>query len=63
MKEAIEADKRAFLLYPAGKLAGRTSDDGITVLKTVGYAVLDIAAAYQVYKNALERGIGAEIAP
>jgi ornithine cyclodeaminase len=47
----------------AGKLAGRTSDDDITVLKTVGYAVLDIVAAHQVYKNALERGVGTKITP
>ncbi|MDR1943986.1 MAG: ornithine cyclodeaminase family protein, partial [Synergistaceae bacterium] len=45
----------------AGKLPGRTSDDEITVLKTVGYAVLDVVAAHVVYKNALSRGIGAEI--
>jgi ornithine cyclodeaminase len=41
-----------------GKLAGRTSDDEITVLKTVGYAVLDVVAAHKIYENALTRGIG-----
>jgi ornithine cyclodeaminase len=45
----------------AGKLAGRTSDDEITVLKTVGYAVLDVVAAGRIYRNALSRGIGTEI--
>jgi ornithine cyclodeaminase len=45
----------------AGKLAGRVSDDDITVLKTVGYAVLDVMAAHTIYNNALAKGIGAEI--
>lgn len=45
----------------AGKLAGRGGEKEITVLKTVGYAVLDVVAAYQIYKNALERGVGTEI--
>jgi ornithine cyclodeaminase len=45
----------------AGKLAGRTSDDEITVLKTVGFAVLDVAAAHAVYKNAVATGTGSEI--
>jgi ornithine cyclodeaminase len=45
----------------AGKIAGRTSGDEITVLKTVGYAVLDVAAAGVIYRNAVSRGIGAEI--
>jgi ornithine cyclodeaminase len=45
----------------AGKLSGRTSDDEITVLKTVGYAVLDVVAAYHVYKNAVAKGAGREI--
>jgi ornithine cyclodeaminase len=45
----------------AGKLAGRTSDDEITVLKTVGYAVLDVAAAHAIYKNAAATGTGSEI--
>jgi ornithine cyclodeaminase len=45
----------------SGKLRGRTSDDEITVLKTVGYAVLDVVAAHHVYKNALSRGAGIEI--
>ncbi len=45
----------------AGNLPGRTSDDDITVLKTVGYAVLDVVAAAYVYRNAIERGIGTEV--
>jgi ornithine cyclodeaminase len=45
----------------AGKLAGRSGEGEITVLKTVGYAVLDVVAAYQIYKNALAQGAGTEI--
>lgn len=45
----------------AGKLAGRTSEDEITVLKTVGYAVLDVVSAGRVYRNAVARGVGTEI--
>ena len=45
----------------AGKLDGRTSADQITVMKTVGYAVLDVVAAWQIYENAIRRGIGKKI--
>jgi ornithine cyclodeaminase len=45
----------------AGKIKGRTSDDDITVLKTVGYAVLDVVAGCRVYEKAMERGMGKEI--
>ncbi|MDR3164744.1 MAG: ornithine cyclodeaminase family protein [Synergistaceae bacterium] len=45
----------------AGRLAGRESDDEITVLKTVGYAVLDVAAAHTIYENAAATGTGTYI--
>lgn len=45
----------------AGNLSGRTDREDITVLKTVGYAVLDVVAAYQVYENAVKQGIGTQI--
>jgi ornithine cyclodeaminase len=45
----------------AGKLAGRESDDEITVLKTVGFAVLDVVAADAIYKKAVAAGTGFEI--
>lgn len=45
----------------AGNLGGRTDREDITVLKTVGYAVLDVVAAYQVYENAVKQGIGRQI--
>ena len=45
----------------AGKLTGRSSDEEITVLKTVGYAVLDVVAAHIIYENAVARGMGTEV--
>lgn len=42
----------------AGRLPGRTSDGEITVLKTVGFAALDVVAADKIYRNALEKGLG-----
>ena len=45
----------------AGKLTGRSSDDEITVLKTVGYAVLDVVSAHRIYENAISRGMGTEV--
>lgn len=45
----------------SGELKGRTSAEDITVLKTVGYAVLDVVAAWQVYCEALEQGVGIQI--
>ncbi len=42
----------------AGKRTGRTSDDQITVFKSNGLAVEDIAVAGYVYEEALKRGMG-----
>ena len=44
-----------------GKIEGRQSEDQITVMKTVGYAVLDVVAAWNIYNRALEQGIGQNI--
>ena len=44
-----------------GKLEGRQSDSQITVMKTVGYAVLDVVAAWTIYNRAIELGIGNNI--
>jgi len=44
-----------------GKLDGRQSPDQITVMKTVGYAVLDVVAAWTIYNRAIELGIGSNI--
>lgn len=41
-----------------GKVPGRTSRDEITLFKSVGLAVQDMAAAKAVYDEAVKRGIG-----
>lgn len=43
-----------------GKIKGRTSNDEITLFKSVGLAVQDISCAVLVYREALEKGIGVE---
>jgi ornithine cyclodeaminase/alanine dehydrogenase len=42
----------------AGKAAGRTSDDEITVFDTSGIAVQDLASSKIAYERALEAGLG-----
>lgn len=44
-----------------GKIAGRESEEQVTVMKTVGYAVLDVVAAWNIYNKAVELGIGKQI--
>jgi ornithine cyclodeaminase/alanine dehydrogenase-like protein (mu-crystallin family) len=44
-----------------GKRPGRRSDDEITVYKSMGHAVEDLAASNLVYKEALARGIGSTV--
>ena len=39
-----------------GKVKGRESADEITLFKSLGLAVEDLASAYHVYKKALEKG-------
>ena len=41
-----------------GKIAGRTSPDGVTIFKSLGMAVEDVAAAHLAYVKAAERGLG-----
>jgi alanine dehydrogenase len=43
-----------------GKI-GRKDDDEIILFKTVGLAIQDMAVAHQIYKKALEKGIGVDI--
>lgn len=45
----------------AGKLKGRRSADRVTIFKSLGLAVEDVAAAHVVYERARERGIGADV--
>jgi len=42
----------------AGRATGRTSDDEVTIFKSLGLAVEDVAAAALVYRRACERGLG-----
>ncbi len=43
-----------------GKVAGRTSRDEVTLFKSVGLAIQDMAAARVVFDEAVKRGIGTE---
>ena len=43
-----------------GKVKGRRGDDEITLFKSLGLAVEDLAAAYHVYSAAKQQGIGTE---
>jgi ornithine cyclodeaminase/alanine dehydrogenase-like protein (mu-crystallin family) len=45
----------------AGRAKGRTSDDELTVFKSLGLAVEDLAAAEHVYRKARELGAGTEV--
>ncbi len=48
-------------LIAAGQAAGRQSDEEITLFKSVGHAVQDVAASARAVKAARERGLGKEI--
>jgi alanine dehydrogenase len=41
-----------------GRIAGRTSSDEVTIFKSLGMAVEDVAAAHLAYVKAAERGLG-----
>lgn len=41
-----------------GRVAGRTSPDDVTIFKSLGMAVEDVAAAHLAYVKAAERGLG-----
>jgi alanine dehydrogenase len=45
-----------------GHAGGRSSDDQITLFKSVGSAVQDIALAVRIYENALAMGLGQQLA-
>ncbi len=42
----------------SGRTTGRTSPDDVTLFKSLGMAVEDVAAAELVYRRACERGLG-----
>ena len=43
------------------RVPGRSSDDQITLFKSVGTAVQDIALAVKIYENALAMGLGEKL--
>jgi len=45
----------------AGKVSGRTNDRDITLFKSLGMAVEDVAAAQYIYSRARQQGVGREI--
>jgi ornithine cyclodeaminase/alanine dehydrogenase-like protein (mu-crystallin family) len=45
----------------AGRSPARTSDEQITLFKSVGTAVQDIGLAARVYQQARQRGLGREL--
>jgi ornithine cyclodeaminase/alanine dehydrogenase len=44
-----------------GEVTGRTSDEQITLFKSVGLAIQDVASAARVYALAQEKGVGQEL--
>jgi alanine dehydrogenase len=46
----------------ADRVTGRTSSSEVTVFKSLGMAVEDIAAAHLAYQRAVERGLGSDVA-
>jgi ornithine cyclodeaminase len=54
-KEDIAGDLGDLIL---GRAEGRTSKDQITVMKTVGFATLDIVIAHRIYDKAIKAGVG-----
>ena len=45
----------------SGRTAGRTSERDITLFKSLGMALWDLAAAKAVYERAVERGVGSRL--
>jgi len=45
----------------AGKVKGRTSNSDVTLFKSVGIALEDIAVAHTVYELAIKKSIGREV--
>ncbi len=45
----------------AGLKPGRESEDELCVCATLGVGAVDIAIAYKLYQNALEKGIGQKL--
>jgi ornithine cyclodeaminase/alanine dehydrogenase-like protein (mu-crystallin family) len=63
IERGLMAWEKVYELAPivAGLMAGRRSDDEITLFESQGIAMEDVAAASLIYERALERGIGIEL--
>lgn len=57
-KESINGELGDLIL---GRVEGRTDPRQITIMKTVGFATLDIVIAFNVYKKAVAEGVGRSI--
>jgi ornithine cyclodeaminase/alanine dehydrogenase-like protein (mu-crystallin family) len=44
-----------------GQVSGRTSPDQITLFKSLGLAIEDLAAAHHIYEKAVEKGLGLSV--
>jgi ornithine cyclodeaminase/alanine dehydrogenase len=61
-REAVPADSVSELsAVVAGKAGGRTNENQITLFKSVGTGIQDIALAAVIYQRARERRIGTDI--
>lgn len=56
-----EGDLHDLSALVGGEVAGRTSDDQITLFKSVGTGIQDIALAATIYTNAVAKGLGREL--
>ena len=45
----------------AGRAPGRSGPDEITLFKSVGTAIQDVAAGFTVYKEAVRQGLGQDV--
>jgi ornithine cyclodeaminase/alanine dehydrogenase-like protein (mu-crystallin family) len=45
----------------SGEMRGRTSDDQITLFKSLGVAIEDVATAAVLYRKAKEQNVGKDI--
>ena len=66
VEELIETLEQAHIQFStgkvlAGKKPGRTSAEEITLYKSVGIAVQDVAAAHLLYQKALEKKVGISV--
>jgi ornithine cyclodeaminase/alanine dehydrogenase-like protein (mu-crystallin family) len=46
-----------------GKIKGRNSDKDITIFKSLGIGMEDLASAYLIYNKAKEQNIGTTVEP